>query len=225
MTVHPPGGAATMFESLTVVTLVLIALAAVIVIGAMVYGTRLSRERRRVQEIEERRAEDYEKAHPDTPPAAPPPPPPVIEAAPEPTPVAAPVPAPEPQPEAVIPPPEPAPAAPEPVTPDVVEAPEPAPLAPPPPAEPEPAPPPPIVDDRPITTIKGVGPKVAGLLAELGVERIGQLAALTPAEAEAIDARLGAFTGRMKRDRWIEQAHLLAAGDTAAYEAQFGKLG
>jgi hypothetical protein len=29
----------------------------------------------------------------------------------------------------------------------------------------------------------------------------------------------------MTRDRWIEQAKLLAAGDTAAYEAMFGKLG
>lgn len=213
MTVHPPGGAATMFESMTVVTLVLIAVAAVVVIGAMVYGTHLSRQRRRVQEIEERRAEDYEKAHPDAPPVAPPPPP--VAAAPEPAPIAPPVPTPEP--EAAAPPPEPVPAAP--------EASEPEPPA---PAAPEASPPPPPApsfDDRPITTIKGVGPKVAGLLAELGVAQIGQLAALAPAEAEAIDARLGAFTGRMKRDRWIEQARLLVAGDTAAYEAQFGKLG
>lgn len=215
MTVHPPGGAATMFESMTVVTLVLIALAAVIVIGAMVYGTHLARQRRRVQEIEERRAEDYEKAHPDAPPVAAPPPP-AVEAAPEPP--VAPL-APAPEPEAAATPSEPVPTAP--------EVAEPEPTAPATPEAEAPAPPPaaPSFDDRPITTIKGVGPKVAGLLAELGVAQIGQLAALTPAEAEAIDARLGAFTGRMKRDRWIEQARLLVAGDTAAYEAQFGKLG
>jgi hypothetical protein len=29
----------------------------------------------------------------------------------------------------------------------------------------------------------------------------------------------------MARDRWIEQAKLLAAGETAAYEGEFGKLG
>jgi hypothetical protein len=29
----------------------------------------------------------------------------------------------------------------------------------------------------------------------------------------------------MARDRWIEQAQLLAAGDRAGYEATFGKLG
>ena len=63
------------------------------------------------------------------------------------------------------------------------------------------------------------------MLADLGIERIDQLATLTPAQAEAIDARLGAFTGRMKRDRWIDQAKLLATGDTGAYEAAFGKLG
>ena len=29
----------------------------------------------------------------------------------------------------------------------------------------------------------------------------------------------------MMRDRWIEQAKLLSAGDRAGYEAAFGKLG
>ena len=76
-----------------------------------------------------------------------------------------------------------------------------------------------------LTTIKGLGPKVAALLAEQGITRVDQIAALTPDEAQALDIRLGAFTGRMTRDRWIEQARLLANGDTAAYEAEFGKLG
>lgn len=75
------------------------------------------------------------------------------------------------------------------------------------------------------TTIKGLGPKVAAMLAERGITRVDQLAALSPDEASALDVQLGAFTGRMGRDRWIEQAKLLAAGDTAAYEAAFGKLG
>ena len=29
----------------------------------------------------------------------------------------------------------------------------------------------------------------------------------------------------MARDRWIEQATLLSAGDKAGYEAEFGKIG
>ncbi|WP_380785163.1 hypothetical protein [Sphingomonas sp. R86521] len=77
---------------------------------------------------------------------------------------------------------------------------------------------------EPVTQLKGLGPKVAGRLAELGVTTIGQMAALSTDQAESIDAQLGAFTGRMGRDRWIEQARLLAAGDKAGFEAVFGKL-
>ena len=78
---------------------------------------------------------------------------------------------------------------------------------------------------QPVTMLKGLGPKVAARLGELGITTIGQIAALSSAEAETLDADLGAFRGRMARDRWIEQAELLAAGDTARYEATFGKLG
>ncbi|RSV13430.1 hypothetical protein CA235_16065 [Sphingomonas sp. ABOLF] len=76
-----------------------------------------------------------------------------------------------------------------------------------------------------LTTLKGLGPKVAAQLAEMGITSIADLAALSPAEADRIDASLGTFQGRMARDRWVEQAHLLAAGDRAGYEAKFGKLG
>jgi predicted flap endonuclease-1-like 5' DNA nuclease len=78
---------------------------------------------------------------------------------------------------------------------------------------------------QPVTLLKGLGPKVAARLGEIGITTVGQIAALSPAEAEALDADLGSFRGRMARDRWIEQAKLLAAGDTAGYEATFGKLG
>lgn len=78
--------------------------------------------------------------------------------------------------------------------------------------------------DAPVTVLKGLGPKVAARLAELGVTNVGQIAALSPSQAEALDAQLGAFTGRMHRDRWIEQARFLAAGDKAGFEAAFGRL-
>ncbi|EGD57825.1 hypothetical protein Y88_3151 [Novosphingobium nitrogenifigens DSM 19370] len=75
-----------------------------------------------------------------------------------------------------------------------------------------------------LTRIKGVGPKLSRLLAELGVTSYAQIAAWTEADLAAIDARLGAFAGRPLRDNWIEQARLLTSGDTGAYEAKFGKL-
>ena len=72
--------------------------------------------------------------------------------------------------------------------------------------------------------MKGVGPRLAEQLNVAGITSFAQLAALTPEEAEALTARMGNFQGRIHRDRWIEQARFLAAGDTAGYEAVFGKL-
>lgn len=77
----------------------------------------------------------------------------------------------------------------------------------------------------PVTVLKGLGPKIAARLAELGVTRVDQLAWLDDAEAAGLDAQMGAFQGRMERDRWRDQARLLAQGDRSGYEAQFGKLG
>ena len=76
-----------------------------------------------------------------------------------------------------------------------------------------------------LTRMKGVGPKVAALLNGLGVTRFDQIAAWTDADVTRVDDQLGAFKGRIARDQWVEQARLLAPGDTAGYEAKFGKLG
>jgi predicted flap endonuclease-1-like 5' DNA nuclease len=76
----------------------------------------------------------------------------------------------------------------------------------------------------PLTQIKGLGPKVAARLGELGITNVGELAALDQRAAEDLDAHLGPFTGRMSRDRWLEQARLLADGDIRAFEERFGKL-
>lgn len=75
-----------------------------------------------------------------------------------------------------------------------------------------------------LTRIKGLGPKIAAALRALGVTRYGQIAGWSDEDVAKIDAQLGAFAGRATRDNWIEQARLLAGGDTAAYEAKFGKL-
>lgn len=79
--------------------------------------------------------------------------------------------------------------------------------------------------DAPLTQIKGLGPKVAARMAALGVDRVGQLAALDDRGVHDLDAQMGAFTGRIMRDRWVEQARLLTAGDREGFERAFGKLG
>ena len=80
------------------------------------------------------------------------------------------------------------------------------------------------VDGDDLTKLKGVGPKLALQLNELGVTSFAQIAAWSEADIDRIDDQLGRFKGRIRRDNWIEQARLLTSGDTAAYEAQFGKL-
>ena len=58
-----------------------------------------------------------------------------------------------------------------------------------------------------------------------GITRFDQLAALSANEVEILDSRMGAFRGRVARDRLVEQACYLARGDTDGFEANFGKLG
>lgn len=84
----------------------------------------------------------------------------------------------------------------------------------------------PVDDAAPddLLRLKGVGPKLKALLIELGVTRYEQIAAWTDADIAAIDARLGNFKGRPVRDQWVDQAKYLAAGDTAGFEAKYGKL-
>jgi predicted flap endonuclease-1-like 5' DNA nuclease len=72
--------------------------------------------------------------------------------------------------------------------------------------------------------LKGVGPKLAAMLNAMGLTRFEQIASLSPGQVEAIDADLGAFRGRMTRDRIVEQAHYLARGDLDGYRAHFGAL-
>lgn len=84
---------------------------------------------------------------------------------------------------------------------------------------------PPSDNGYPLTTLKGLGPRAAAVLADEGIASVADLAALDDAAATALDARLGPLAGRIARDRWVEQARLLASGDTAGFEAAFGKLG
>ena len=73
--------------------------------------------------------------------------------------------------------------------------------------------------------LKGVGPKLAAQLNEFGITRFDQLAGLTGNEVALLDRRMGAFEGRIARDRLAEQACYLQRGDKDGFEAKFGKLG
>ncbi|KQS03033.1 hypothetical protein ASG11_01115 [Sphingomonas sp. Leaf357] len=210
-----------MTETTTIFTFAqfaLIGVFAVLAIFGILFGMRLKRRRLNAEaEVEEHREaiEDIAKPEADAP----------AEVA---TPAAVAAPSP-------VPAPTPAPVAPErQVAPPVVATPDP--VAPPaavtpaepivePVAPPAPPAPPPVPLAGEITQLKGLGPKLAATLAQLGVTRVDQIAAMTPAQLLELDIQLGAFKGRPARDRWAEQARLLVAGDKAAYEAEFGKLG
>ncbi len=232
----------TVDNTLIGIVLALIAIGVVLTILAMVVGQRRRSARKEAERVEQERLAEtpvpqrplrdedatnvaapppQPEAEPLRPvgpaPVAPPPPPPPV--APPPPPLAdlpevAPAPAPEPVAE------EPAPLADEPIA-----AAAPLDASPAAEAQPEPAAPAgPPPGDAPVTQIKGLGPKVAAMLAQQGITTVGQLAALDQRAAEDLDAHLGPFTGRMGRDRWLEQAQLLAAGDVKGFEAKFGKL-
>jgi predicted flap endonuclease-1-like 5' DNA nuclease len=79
-------------------------------------------------------------------------------------------------------------------------------------------------DGDDLTRIKGLGPKLVDQLRALGVTSFAQIAAWDDADIDRVDAQLGRFQGRIRRDDWPAQAKLLAAEDTAGYEAKFGKL-
>jgi NADH-quinone oxidoreductase subunit E len=63
--------------------------------------------------------------------------------------------------------------------------------------------------------IKGIGPKIAATLGQLGIGRFEQIAAWTPEHVAWVNAHLR-FKGRVEREEWIAQARNLAgqsAGD------------
>lgn len=114
---------------------------------------------------------------------------------------------------------------------DAEPAPEPEPLAdnePQPATEPAPAPSPFLAepDGEPdnLTLIKGVGPKLGDMLNELGVFHFSQIADWDADQVAEVDSQLGAFKGRVSRDRWVDQARMLASRDIAAFEREFGKM-
>lgn len=63
--------------------------------------------------------------------------------------------------------------------------------------------------------IKGIGPKIADSLDRLGVQRLEQIAAWTPADVARVNEQLR-FKGRIEREEWISQAKALVAARATA---------
>lgn len=60
--------------------------------------------------------------------------------------------------------------------------------------------------------IKGIGPKIEASLHTMGINHFGQIADWSGADVDRIDAQL-AFKGRIRRERWVEQAKDLARAE------------
>jgi len=73
-----------------------------------------------------------------------------------------------------------------------------------------------------IKMISGVGPKIEGILHELGIFTYAQVAGWTQIERDWVDGYLN-FKGRIDRDDWVKQADALARGGEAEYVKVFGK--
>ena len=64
----------------------------------------------------------------------------------------------------------------------------------------------------PIDQIKGIGPRLAVELNEMGITSVGQIAAMSKSDMTKVDEKLTKFKGRCFRDDWIGQAKALMAG-------------
>jgi predicted flap endonuclease-1-like 5' DNA nuclease len=72
--------------------------------------------------------------------------------------------------------------------------------------------------------ISGVGPKNEKILHKLGFYHFDQIAGWSQSEAAWVDDHLK-FGGRVKRENWIHQASLLAAGKETEFLKQYGTGG
>ncbi|RWK63845.1 proton-conducting membrane transporter [Mesorhizobium sp.] len=70
----------------------------------------------------------------------------------------------------------------------------------------------------------GIGPVNERKLHDLGVRTYAEIAAWTAADIKRIEDVLQ-FDGRIERERWIEQAKLLAAGDEKEFARRFPTAG
>ncbi len=68
--------------------------------------------------------------------------------------------------------------------------------------------------------ISGIGPKIEGILNELGIFHFDQIAAWTPENVAWVDGYLS-FKGRIAREDWIGQAKTLASGGETDFARRY----
>ncbi len=68
-----------------------------------------------------------------------------------------------------------------------------------------------------LTRIRGIGPKIGGMLKSMEITSFRQLANLTDPEVEVISDALGSFPDRIQRDDWMTSAREL-------HESKYGSL-
>ena len=73
--------------------------------------------------------------------------------------------------------------------------------------------------------IKGVGPKMEGMLHTMGVFHFDQVASWRKAEVQWVDDNLEGFKGRVSRDEWVKQAKVLAKGGVTEFSKKVDKGG
>lgn len=73
--------------------------------------------------------------------------------------------------------------------------------------------------------IKGVGPKLEGLLNDMGIYHFSQVAGWRKKEVEWADQNLVGFKGRVSRDEWVKQAKVLAKGGSTEFSNKVKKGG
>ena len=73
--------------------------------------------------------------------------------------------------------------------------------------------------------IKGVGPKMEGMLNEMGVYHFDQISGWRAKEVQWVDDNLEGFKGRVSRDEWVKQAKILARGGTTEFSKKVMKGG
>ncbi|MEP1198547.1 endonuclease [Tateyamaria sp.] len=80
-----------------------------------------------------------------------------------------------------------------------------------------------VPDD--LKQIKGVGPKLEGVLHSMGFYHFDQIAAWGADEIAWADQNLVGFKGRVSRDDWVSQAKTLAEGGTTEFSKKVKKGG
>ncbi|MAY87027.1 MAG: NADH-quinone oxidoreductase subunit NuoE [Pseudooceanicola sp.] len=73
--------------------------------------------------------------------------------------------------------------------------------------------------------IKGVGPKLEGMLHSMGFYHFDQIAAWTPQQVAWADQNLVGFKGRVSRDNWVDQARELSEGGETEFSKRAKKDG